>query len=171
MAMTPELQLRVMHKVPLFYLPSAAGGQSGPAAMRSRYNLVLVFLNDSPQTEPYLQSLAAIYPAILKDDARVIAVVHAALQETERLAASLSLPFTLLADDAGATTERILGAGNHAGLCVADRYGIIYFVEAASDTSALPPASVILEWLKYIEIQCPECTDASDKIWLAPDNA
>jgi peroxiredoxin len=171
MAMTPELQLHLMHKVPLFYLPSAAGGQSGPAATRSRYNLVLVFLDDSPQSEPYLQSLASIYPAILKDDARVIAVVHAALRETQRLAASLALPFTLLADEAGATTERILGPGNRAGLCVADRYGIIYFVQAASDASALPPASVIPEWLQYVEIQCPECTDASDKIWLAPDNA
>ena len=73
-----------------------------------------------------------------------------------------ALPFTLLADDAGATTERILGRGNHAGLCVADRYGIIYFVEAASDVSTLPPASTVVEWLEYIEIQCPECTDGSD---------
>lgn len=169
MAMTHELQLRVMHKVPLFYLPSAAGGQSGPAATRSRYNLVLVFLDNSPQTGPYLQSLAAIYPAILRDDARAIAVLHASQEETQRLAASLSLPFTLLADDAGATTERILGPGNHAGLCVADRYGIIYLVEVASDLSALPPASTVVEWLEYIEIQCPECTDGSDPIWLLPE--
>jgi peroxiredoxin len=169
MAMTHELQLRVMHKVPLFYLPSAAGGQSGPAATRSRYNLVLVFLDNSPQTESYLQSLAAIYPDILKDDAHAIAVTNASQQETQRLATTLALPFTLLADDAGATTERILGPGNHAGLCVADRYGIIYFVEAASDVSALPPASTVVEWLEYIEIQCPECTDGSDSIWLSPE--
>ncbi|MEP6774141.1 MAG: redoxin domain-containing protein, partial [Chloroflexota bacterium] len=109
MAMTSELQLHVMHKVPLFYLPAAAGGESGPAAMRSRHNLVLVFLDNSPQTGPYLQALSDIYPAILKDDARAIAVVHTSLQEAQRLAASFSLPFTLLADDAGATTERILG--------------------------------------------------------------
>ena len=92
MAMTHELQLRVMHKVPLFYLPAAAGGQSGPASTRSRYNLVLVFLDNSPQTEAYLQALAAIYPAILKDDARAIAVIHASQEETQRLAASLSSP-------------------------------------------------------------------------------
>ena len=59
--------------------------------------------------------------------------------------------------------------GNRAGLCVADRYGIIYFVEAASDVSALPPASTVVEWLEYIEIQCPECTDGSDPIWLSPE--
>lgn len=171
MAMAQELQLRLMHKVPLFYLPSSAAGQSGPAATRSRYNLVLVFLDNTPEAESYLQSLSSIYPAILKDDARAIAVVHASQEETQRLAATLSLPFTLLADDAGATTERILGAGNHAGLCVADRYGIIYFVEAASNTSALPPASIIPEWLEYIEIQCPECTDGSDPIWLAVGNS
>ena len=169
MAMTPELQLRAMHKVPLFYLPSASGGQSGPASTRSRYNLVLVFLNSSPQTESYLRDLSAIYPEVLKDDARAIAVIDASQQETQRLAASLALPFTLLADHAGATTERILGAGNHAGLCVADRYGVIYFVEAASDVAALPPASTVVEWLEYIEIQCPECTDGSDSIWLSPE--
>ena len=168
MAMTPELQLRVMHKVPLFYLPSAAGGKSGPASTRSRYNLVLVFLNNSPQTEPYLQALAAIYRHPQRRRPRYRR--HPRLsEETQRLAASLGLPFTLLADDAGATTERILGPGNHAGLCVADRYGIIYFVEAASDVSALPPASTVVEWLEYIEIQCPECTDGSDPIWLSPE--
>ena len=169
MIQTPEL--RAQHKVPLFYLPSAAGGQSGPAATRSKYNLVLVFLESGAQTEAYLQALAAIYPSVLKDDARAIAVVQAPLEETQRIATSLDLPFTMLSDETGATTRRVLGEGNHAGLCIADRYGIIYFAEAAPTTASLPPPSVVPEWLQYIEIQCPECTDGSDPIWLAADNA
>jgi peroxiredoxin len=165
MATTSDLQLREMHKVPLFYLPSSAGGQSGPAATRSRYNLVLLFLDDSPQTEPYLQSLSAVHPSILSNDARVLAVLPVPLHEAQRLASALAVPFPILSDDAGQTTQRIVGPGNHAALCVADRYGIIYVIDAAPDTASLPPASTVVEWLEYVEIQCPECTDGSDPIW------
>jgi peroxiredoxin len=169
MTTTQELQLRVTHKVPLFYLPSSAGGQSGPASTRSRYNLVLVFLDNSPHTEAYLRSLSDIYPAILKDDARAIAVVQASPEETQRMASGL--PFPLLSDQEGAITHRMLGDDNDAGLCVADRYGIIYFVQAVANICTLPPAPTIIEWLEYIEIQCPECTDGSDPIWLAAENS
>jgi peroxiredoxin len=168
---TRTTALHVYHKVPLFYLPAAKGGQSGPAATRSKYNLVLVFLESGPEGEAYLQALTDIYPAILKDDARAIVVMQATLEETQRIASKLDLPFALLADDGGATTQRMLDEGNHAGLCIADRYGIIYYSEAVAKTASLPPASVIPEWLQYIEIQCPECTDGSDQIWLTADSA
>ena len=96
-------------KVPLFYLPSTGGGQSGPAATRSKYNLVLAFLESGPEAETYLQSLAAINPEVLSNDARLIAVVAGPISIAEETARRLKPPFTLLADEAGATTTRMLG--------------------------------------------------------------
>jgi hypothetical protein len=43
-----------------------------------------------------------------------------------------------------------------AAICIADRYGEVYFSEFCSDT-ACTSADNVLEWLRFIEIQCPEC--------------
>lgn len=160
-----QTTLRVGGKVPLFYLPSAGGGQSGPAATRSKYNLVLAFLPNGPEAAAYVRGIARRYPDILRNDARVLAVLDADLDTARRTAEVLELPFTLLSDENGAAATRVLGGGNPAGLVAADRYGIVYFVETAHTLEGLPPPATILDWLEFIEIQCPECTDANASPW------
>jgi len=154
-------------RVPVFYLPSASsdGGEAGPAATRSKYNLVLAFVEGTPEGEEYLQALAAIHRDILSRAARLIAVTSLPLNEARALAQGVNLPFMLLADDGANTTHRLLGEGVNAALCVADRYGIVYYLQTAPATSALPPAQVALDWFDYVQIQCPECTDGSDSRW------
>jgi hypothetical protein len=44
---------------------------------------------------------------------------------------------------------------HRAAICIADRYGEVYFSAFFSDT--VPSADSVLEWLRFIEIQCPEC--------------
>src|SRR5262245_58597683 len=44
---------------------------------------------------------------------------------------------------------------HRAAICISDRYGEVYFSAFFSDTA--PSAESVLEWLRYIEIQCPEC--------------
>ncbi len=158
-------------RVPVFYLPSASrqGGQAGPAATRSKYNLVLAFVEGTPEGAAYLQALGTIYRDILSRAARVIAVTSLPLNEARALAQRLNLPFTLLADEGSGTTHRLLGDEANAALCVADRYGIVYNLQTAHDTRALPPAQIALDWLDYVQVQCPECTDGSDSRWSGGD--
>ncbi len=164
---TTNPTLRLGGTLPIFYLPSARGGQSGPASTRSKYNLVLAFLPNVPESAAYLQGIAQLYPGILRNDARVIAVLGADTDATQQTAEALELPFTMLSDENSATSNRILGEGNRAGLIATDRYGIIYCMEAAPDLANLPAPPTIIDWLEYIEIQCPECTDGADQRWLA----
>ena len=42
------------------------------------------------------------------------------------------------------------------GVVVADRWGEIYFVRGGS-LASLPDAGELLEWLAYIQQECPEC--------------
>jgi hypothetical protein len=42
------------------------------------------------------------------------------------------------------------------GVLVADRWGEIYFVRGGS-LAGLPDAGELLEWLSYIQQECPEC--------------
>ena len=104
-------KLQYPGKVPVFYLPSAseAGGQSGPAAMRSKYNLVLAFVEGTREGEAYLQSLALVTRDILDRAARPIAVMSSSPDDVRAIAARLTLPFTLLADEGAITTHRLMG--------------------------------------------------------------
>ena len=43
------------------------------------------------------------------------------------------------------------------GVVIADRWGEIYFVRGGGAGSDLPDAAEILEWLDYIQQECPEC--------------
>jgi hypothetical protein len=67
-----------------------------------------------------------------------------------------ALPFTVLADAGGAVTRRMLGEGAGTGLCVADRYGEVYYVQVAASVEQLPDPEVAVDWLQFIGIQCPE---------------
>lgn len=54
------------------------------------------------------------------------------------------------------TREPIAGLPSP-GVLVADRWGEIYLVAGAPHASQLPPASEILECLRYVDHECPEC--------------
>ena len=43
------------------------------------------------------------------------------------------------------------------GVITADRWGEICFVAEAGTIAALPPVAELVEWLHYVQIQCPEC--------------
>jgi len=142
--------------VPLFYLPASVGGESGPAALRSKYNMVLAFVGSGPQAEAYLSSLSEAYRDVQDAQARVLAVVTLPQAAMRKLAASLRLPFTLLSDEGGSTTRRMLGDSGQVALCVADRFGQVYYVEFANSASDLSSPETALSWLDHIQIQCPE---------------
>jgi hypothetical protein len=54
------------------------------------------------------------------------------------------------------TREAVAGVPTP-GLLIADRWGEIYFVGTAPRACELPGPLEILEWLRYIEYECPEC--------------
>jgi hypothetical protein len=43
------------------------------------------------------------------------------------------------------------------GVLVADRWGEIVYVVTTSDVSELTRAEELLDWLRYVQIRCPEC--------------
>jgi peroxiredoxin len=150
-----DAKLREGKTVPLFYLPAAEGGEGGPAKLRSKYNMVLLFLEGGAESEAYLHSLASLYPDIESAPARVIVAIAQPLEAVRELAWRERLPFMLLADEGGAKTASLLG-GAGAALCVADRYGTISYIEIKLQAAELAVPKVILEWLEYVEMLCPE---------------
>jgi len=157
--LTPAKQapmLKVGGQVPLFVLPSSDGGKTGPGAMKSKYNLVLLFLDGEPCSADYLRDMSENYSRILAEHARVMVVIPRPLQEVEALAREKELNFPLLTDEDGRTTGRMLAETGANALCVADRYGQIYFLETAPSVEQIPGVNAAIEWLEFIQIQCPE---------------
>jgi len=70
-------------------------------------------------------------------------------------------PFPILVDS-DAHIHRRVGATDAAGqpapaLFVTDRFREIYATYVSAKGSALPSAKEIMDWLLFINIQCPEC--------------
>lgn len=152
-------RLKSRGTTPLFVLPSTAGGTSGPGALRSKYNAVLAFVEagqEGEEGEAFLSGLAGLYADILAAQARLLVVVPLSLPDASALVEKLSLPFPLLADPGAQTTQRMLGESKYAALCVTDRFGQIFSLETAGTISQLPPPQSALDWLEFVQIQCPE---------------
>lgn len=43
------------------------------------------------------------------------------------------------------------------GVLVADRWGEIQYVTAGKAIADLPGPDALVEWLRYVQVQCPEC--------------
>ena len=114
-------------QVPHFEVTTLAGDVFSYSTIWQRKNLVLVTLPDADHEGDYPSTLAA-----------------RAREFEERHAACVM------------TRDRVPGVPTP-GAVVADRWGEIVYVMAATHASELPPASEVLEWLEYVEQRCPEC--------------
>lgn len=52
--------------------------------------------------------------------------------------------------------KHVLAEGS-ARMVVADEWGEIFWTAAAGDGHALPSVDEVLEWVRFVAIQCPEC--------------
>lgn len=128
---------------------------------RGQANLVVVFAGDGLDKDPVtvlLEQFAARTEALTSEAAQVLVAVttrSAAGPERRRW------PFPVLVDD-GARLHLRMGATDAAGrpapaVIVTDRFREIFSAYLPGRASALPGANEVLDWLVFINIQCPEC--------------
>lgn len=77
--------------------------------------------------------------------------------------------FGIVRDASGASADRVTGRGailvdraralaaGAARLIVADEWGEVHFACAAGADHRMPGVDEVLEWVRFIAIQCPEC--------------
>lgn len=115
--------------VPHFEVRTLHGERFSYSTIWQRRNLVLVTLPaaESDSARTYTSRLTARAPAFSARDA-----------------------------DCVITRDNIPGLPAP-GVLVADRWGEIIHVAAASAVDDLPPAEDLLDWTRYVQTQCPEC--------------
>jgi hypothetical protein len=99
------------------------------ADLWQKKNLALVCLSedDSPDAQSYIQQLREAQKALAVHDA-VVVVTTTPIE-------GMPLP----------------------GCAVADRWGEMQWIASAENVAELPSAREIAAWLRFVEIQCPEC--------------
>ena len=115
--------------VPRFEITTVDDIRVNYADLWQKKNLALVCLSedDSPEAQSYIQQLREALPALATHDAVVVV--------TTMPVEGMPLP----------------------GCAVADRWGEMQWIASAGRVADLPLAREIAAWLRFVEIQCPEC--------------
>jgi hypothetical protein len=115
--------------IPHFEVTTLGGERINYATLWQRRNLVLVTLPaaDSDAGTKYLSELSDRIPQ-----------------------------FRALNTDCVMTPEQVPGIPCP-GALIADKWGEIIYVRAASEVADLPSAEDVLDWITYVETRCPEC--------------
>lgn len=147
---------------PNFHLSSGRGEEVTRANYQGRANLVLLFLPRTRAPEA-LRAFAARQKDYAAEEARVLAIIDCRQEELDTLSDGQPTPFPLLADPESLVRRQYVGlAPLEAGaddtlIFVLDRYGAPYAASAVADPAEAKLQEEILEWLGFIEVQCPEC--------------
>ena len=159
--MTPSAAPRRGEIFPGVTLQASDGSPILLESFRGRANLVVIFAGDSLDKDPVrvlVDELAARMDELTSEAAQVFVAV------TSGPAAAPGRDgwtFPVLVDD-GAHLHRTVGATDPAGrpapaVFVTDRFREIFAAYLPGRGSALPGAKDVLDWLAFINIQCPEC--------------
>lgn len=158
--MTAPVGARRGEIFPRFTLPGLDGSAVFLESYRGRRNLAVVFaadvIDESPVTA-LLRELRWRAEELTAEAAQVLVIVTSPSIAARR--GPKVFP-TLL--DAEGRIHRDVGAINAAGrpapaVFVTDRFGEIFAAYVPGHRSGLPSAKEILEWLVFINTQCPEC--------------
>jgi len=149
------------HRLHDFELKSTPGRHIQLSDYRGWRNLVLVFTDDQQTTAELLSEISRDHEQFKSEEAQVIAVAQCSIEGCARITEQLKLPFPVLSDREG-RIHREVGASDQEGhaaaaVYITDRYGEVFGLYRTRDGQTLPRTAEILNWLEFINSQCPEC--------------
>jgi peroxiredoxin len=146
---------------PGFMLATLDGSSVELEEYRGRRNLVVIFAGDelgAGPTIPLLEDLVGWQKELASEVTQVLVVVASRAASTPWGEPGA---FPILIDSGGLIHHRV-GATDAVGrpapaLFVTDRFREIYAAWLPAEGSVMPTASEVMDWLVFINIQCPEC--------------
>lgn len=154
--------LREGQMVPNIQLLATTGTPVKLSDYRRRSNMVLIFITDSgcQKCRSLLSEIAASYAEFRSLNAEVLAIFEGPMKDARSLATELKLPFPMLADETGEVAKRYLTAVRGklplASVFITDRFRELYAEIIAGEEADVPDTLQLLDWLQFIEAQCPE---------------
>jgi peroxiredoxin len=149
--------------MPDFALPNATGERVRLSDYRNRANLAVIFSGgmDTQEVEALISGLMDYRARFGEESGEALVVLPMTQEAVWRMQRGLNPPFPLLVDPDGAVHRRLFATrGDNAPfftVYVLDRYGEIFGILQEPVESASPQVmEEIYEWLRFIELQCPE---------------
>jgi peroxiredoxin len=144
-----------------FELRSSSGRLIKLYDYHGRSNLVLVFTDHEAATSRLLTEMTQRYEEFKREEAEIVAVAKCSKEECGLIKGQLKLEFLVLSDEDG-RLHHDFGASDQQGNAAAaayviDRYAEVFAVYRTRDGQPLPGVIEILNWLEFINSQCPEC--------------
>lgn len=133
-------------------VPSAPAGTA--VRLRSGRGPRVVYAAHSSECDAcrqYMRDLSAAQDQFAEWDGRLTFVVAEPLEAAAALRASLGRDVEVLAD-----AEHALGLAGGT-LLVADEWGEEHFTTTTDAAHALPDAAEVVEWVRFVAMQCEEC--------------
>lgn len=153
--MLPDTSIR---RLPDLTLPRGGDGVAVPLRATGRQGTVLILLHSASCSGclEYLQRLAGAREGIEDWDGRVVVVVPGEVADAGRVREAVDRSFVVVADTDGRCRERCgVGGGS---MLIADQWGEVFHVYSGeADSHDLPAPDEVVEWLRFMAIQCPEC--------------
>src|SRR5262249_9836049 len=127
---------------------------------RGRANLFVIVDDGRTETANLIAEADRQYDEIKNQEAEVLLIIHPVSSARDRESLQ-HLPYAVLVDEDGSIHRR-LGAvdaqgQDSAAIYVTDRYGEVFGVYRKSAGQSLPDIAAILNWLEFINSQCPQC--------------
>lgn len=146
---------------PFVSLVSIQGYSVNLSQYRSRYNLVVYFPVALETGLRAIPSFTARLNDYWAESAKVLVIFPDQGDQTTILAKAGDFPFPLLVDKANSARQSYLnllpdGINTGSVLFILDRYGSPYAALVGEDPDTDNLQDQILEWLEFIELQCPE---------------
>jgi peroxiredoxin len=146
-------------RLPDFSLPSTLGHPVRISDFRNRSNLVVIFTNPEQlgAIQPFLADLNRAAPELVEENTQVVLVLSVTIEEAERRKDQFDLTFLILADEHRQVSDDLIHVhppGTE--IYILDRFGEIFAVERIETGGHFPPAKEIIDWVRFIEIHCPE---------------
>lgn len=158
-------KLKDKEAVPIFSLPSSLGREISLWECKQKQNLVIVFYHGPKCTicQKKSKEYAELYEKAKDLEAKIPAVSFDTIDHLKEFLQRVPLPFPLLSDVEGKVTEMYTNKdeGRKApfpSIFITDRFGDLYHQQIANEANKLPAGKEVLDWLLFMDIQCPECS-------------
>ena len=153
-----EIRARPVERLPDLRLPSASGDAPVPLVPpggRLMPVILAVHAGDCAACRAFARALAAADVELREWDGRVLIVVPGGVDEAVRFADGARLPFPVLADPERKLWARMGMEG--AAVIIADPWGEVRMRHGAGAAHDLPSPAELVDWARFVAIQCPEC--------------
>ena len=151
-----ELRAPATERLPDLRLPSVPAGSPVPLVPPGGRGVPIIVAVDDAECDAcraYARALAAAEAELREWDARVLIVVGGSVDQAARFAEGL--PFTVVADEARKLWTRMGMEG--AAVIVSDPWGEVRYRQVAGAAHDLPSPAELVDWARFVAIQCPEC--------------